>query len=164
MKRRASHKAKRHTAFTIVEMLLVIAIIGLLAALLAPVLGSMFGRTAALQCQTNLRTIGSAYRQYLFENNGTFPPLRSATRPEPLVKEIAELHGLKLSNNAMAGGMHWSIVLYPYIGDIRLYTCPADPAKGKRGDIDGTGVRPGSPFDNAPPLSYGLNKIGRAHV
>lgn len=159
-RRSATLRGATTAGFTLIELLIVIAIILVLVGLLATLLGPLFGTSAAMQCKINLRTIYAAYRQYLTENNDTFPPLRSSTRAESLIRQIGEEENLDVNDNPMSGGMHWSIMLWPYIRDIRFYTCPLDPNADKRGDVDGCGmIRSGSPFTNAPPLSYGLNTL-----
>lgn len=59
-------------AFTLVELLVVIAIIGLLVALLLPALSAVLERTRLLQCQNNLRQIGTAIKAY-HSSVGSFP-------------------------------------------------------------------------------------------
>src|SRR4051794_18435706 len=61
-------------AFTLVEMLVVIAIIATLAALLFPAIGGMQERGKATQDLNNLRQIGLATQLYLNDNDGTFFP------------------------------------------------------------------------------------------
>lgn len=64
---------RRRLAFTLVELLVVVAIIALLISILLPALGQVRARSKRVQCQTNLRTIGHAVQFYLSENNDTFP-------------------------------------------------------------------------------------------
>lgn len=63
-----------HTkAFTLVEMLIVIAIIAVLAALLFPAIGSLTRKSQGTACSNNLRQIGVAMNLYLADNQGTLP-------------------------------------------------------------------------------------------
>ncbi len=64
----------RLEAFTLVEMLVVIAIIATLAALLFPAIGGMQERGKSTQDLNNLRQIGLATQMYLNDNDGTFFP------------------------------------------------------------------------------------------
>jgi prepilin-type N-terminal cleavage/methylation domain-containing protein len=60
-------------AFTLVELLVVIAVIGILSGLLLPVLGR--GKTGAqsIQCVSNLRQIGMALTLYVQDNRDRLP-------------------------------------------------------------------------------------------
>jgi type II secretory pathway pseudopilin PulG len=149
---------KRLTAFTLIELLLVITIVGLLVAVLLPALGQAIGRVRALECQANLRQLGKCFTQYFRSNGGTMPPLGSVGRPEPAWQEMAQEAGLTLAPGT-SGGYHWPVLLWPYHHCLALYTCPCDPSTSQRGDIFGTGLAPGSPFTDAPPESYGLNTL-----
>ena len=59
-------------AFTLVEILVVISIIGLLVALLVPSLSQARERSVVLQCQTQLRGIGIASIGYAADNKGSY--------------------------------------------------------------------------------------------
>jgi general secretion pathway protein G len=59
--------------FTLVEVLVVVAIIAILAAILIPVGKSMMEKGNSAMCINNLRQIGGAIQQYSAENDGFFP-------------------------------------------------------------------------------------------
>lgn len=62
-----------HRAFTLVEMLVVIAIIGILAALLLPVLDKSEARAKRIACVNGLTQIGLAFHTFSGDHNGKFP-------------------------------------------------------------------------------------------
>ena len=63
-------------AFTLVELLVVIALITLLIALLLPAGRAAVRKADAVACLSNLRQVGQAYTMYRGENNGASPPWR----------------------------------------------------------------------------------------
>lgn len=60
-------------AFTIVEIMVVVAIIGVLVALLLPAIGMVKQSALAVRCQSNLRQLGLGSSLYQGENDGFFP-------------------------------------------------------------------------------------------
>jgi prepilin-type N-terminal cleavage/methylation domain-containing protein len=70
---RSCHRAK--WAFTLVELLVVMAIIALLSALLLPALAGSKAKSRAIECLNNLRQWGLSYRMYA-DDNGDFIPRR----------------------------------------------------------------------------------------
>ena len=125
----------RHRGFTLVELLVVIAIVAVLAALLVPAALLALGLADIVTCQNNLRNIAVGYRQYMTDSGGLWPPMLVNDPPQALLARIKEDTGLApQASSATRAGPHWSIVLWPYFRTMSIYTCPADPKKGLRGD------------------------------
>jgi prepilin-type N-terminal cleavage/methylation domain-containing protein/prepilin-type processing-associated H-X9-DG protein len=153
-------------AFTLIELLIVLAIIGLLVALLIPAVLSALGAAASVRCQGRLNQIGVAYQQYMHDSGGLWPPIITAADPPArLYRQIEDDTGLRKAPARPADdwgqpGQHWSIVLWPYLGSLDMYTCPSDPKAGRR---DRSVVAPGNEHAaallDAPPESYALNVI-----
>jgi prepilin-type N-terminal cleavage/methylation domain-containing protein/prepilin-type processing-associated H-X9-DG protein len=64
---------RKAQAFTLVEMLVVIAIISVLAALLLPALTRGKQRAQRIQCIGNLKNIGIAFQLFAHDHHGSFP-------------------------------------------------------------------------------------------
>jgi len=64
---------KRRNAFTLIEILVVIGIIGILMAFLLPALEKAREKANAAKCATNLRSLGEALSMYTNENHGNYP-------------------------------------------------------------------------------------------
>src|SRR5205823_10679360 len=68
-----------HRAFTLIEVLVVMAIIAILAAILVPALNSALERAKATKDMSNLRQIGAATQLYMNDNSDVFPGSASVT-------------------------------------------------------------------------------------
>lgn len=68
--------SKRRAGFTLIELLTVIAIIGILAAIIIPTVGSVRNKAKSLQCTSNLRQIGIAIQVFANDNKGMMVPYR----------------------------------------------------------------------------------------
>jgi prepilin-type N-terminal cleavage/methylation domain-containing protein/prepilin-type processing-associated H-X9-DG protein len=60
-------------AFTLIELLIVIATIAILAGLAIPALNSAYERAKVTKDMSNLRQIGTATQMYMNDNNGVLP-------------------------------------------------------------------------------------------
>ena len=150
---------------TLIETLIAIAILLVLAALLLPALWVAIGMAGTLRCQNHLRQIGIAYHEYMRDSGGVWPPILSSDPPLGLFRQIEGDTGLVMAPARPAPnwgqpGPHWSIVLWPYLGSVEIYTCPADPKEGKRGaEVIRRGCEHAVALLDAPPESYALNVV-----
>lgn len=90
-------------AFTLVELLTVIAIVGIIAGILIPVVGRARESARAANCIQNLRSLGTAFQLYVADNQGLYPALRwrnDSNAPE--------------AKNPSGKG--WQIEISPYFG------------------------------------------------
>ncbi len=72
-----SAAVKPAAAFTLLELLVVISIIAILAALLLPVLSAAKKRAAQVTCINDLKQLGLGLHMYVEDSNGTFPGMAS---------------------------------------------------------------------------------------
>lgn len=67
--------------FTLVELLTVIAIIGILAAILIPVVGKVRDSARGSQCASNMRQVSLSLRLYANDNRGLMPAAHAPATP-----------------------------------------------------------------------------------
>lgn len=98
--------------FTLVELLTVITIIAVLAAMLFPMYVNAKKSAARVQCQSNLRQIAGAFESYTSDYGGCYP---------------------NLDNQYLWAGANWKVplekyVVAPKVGTKRMVlSCPSDP-------------------------------------
>ncbi len=73
--------SRRRSAFTLIELLTVIAIIGILAAIIIPTVGSVRDSAKASTCLSNLRQVGLAAIVYANDNKNFLPDAGTGNDP-----------------------------------------------------------------------------------
>ncbi len=112
----------RVRAFSLVELLFVLAIISLLAALLLPVLMTARGSARQLVCNSHLRQIGVAVAQYMSDYDGYYPYAIDPTdRASPLIWSRYPQFSAAIPSLGMVHE-----VLQPYARSTQIFQCPAD--------------------------------------
>lgn len=101
----ADRAVRLRSGFTLIELLTVVAIIGVLAALLLATLGPMRANARQARCAANLRVVGQAFPMYAADNQGYIPAARfHATQSDPA------------NGRRNPSSSHWETELKPYIG------------------------------------------------
>ena len=92
-------------AFTLAELLIVIAIIGVLISILLPTLGAARRSANSVKCLSSLRQLGSAYQMYAQDNHRYFPvawyqpPATALPAGEPADRTWIDYHRREAINN-----------------------------------------------------------------
>jgi prepilin-type N-terminal cleavage/methylation domain-containing protein len=107
-------------AFTLLELLIVIAIIALLAALLLPALKTARGEGKRVTCQNNLRQLVIATLIYAADNDGKLPDNKPGSTNDWVCGN------LRLGREATNQVLIQKGKLFPYANHLSLYRCPAD--------------------------------------
>jgi prepilin-type N-terminal cleavage/methylation domain-containing protein/prepilin-type processing-associated H-X9-DG protein len=115
-------------AFTLIELLLVIAIIAILAALLFPVFSAAKARSQEADCLDNLKQLVACVLVYADDNGSKY------TDNLPLAKLPATSNNWTLGNMTILTQSTNSALLkqgelFPYTTQTALYRCPSDPSQ-----------------------------------
>lgn len=129
---------QRHHGFTLLELLVVVSIIALLAAILFPAFSRARENARRSSCQSNLKQIGLALMQY------------TQAYDEKIVG-----HYFKATTSATdghPGAYRWMDAIYPYVKSPTIFDCPSDI------HLDNYVYRdPSSPHNEGFYGSYGIN-------
>lgn len=111
---------KRNDAFTLIELILVMATIGVLFAMVTPIFKNVRDKGQRVLCMNNIKNIGNAFMIYASEANRGRLPLcgwYSEKNNNPLGKKSGN-HGV---------GKPWMDTLLPYLNNNKeMFICPSD--------------------------------------
>jgi len=98
---------RKQGGFTLIEMLVVMAVIAILATIAVPTLRSMILRGEMVMCQSNLHHLGLGLSAYQAEHNNRFMPFRKW------------ILGNYTDRNGIRNGLIW-----PYVQHLDFFLCP----------------------------------------
>ena len=120
----------RLCAFTLIELLIVIAIIAILAALLLPALSSAKSKAQRIQCLNHLKQLSVAFQLYADDNGGRFAANGFAVKPVPGVNKLWVMgteHIFPADFGKTSFLLDSQYALFAdYIRSAGIYRCPAD--------------------------------------
>lgn len=104
--------------FTLVELLVVLAVITILAAFLLPSLRKTVDTARQISCLSNMKQVGMGFAMYTHDSNGLLP-YYILTRPGGFIGNWGEC---MLTRS-------WPSSVFAYHNTTELYFCPCDPNK-----------------------------------
>ena len=147
-------KSLAFSAFTLTELLVVIAVIGILAALSLPAFSKAKDRVRSINCLGNLRQLQVCWHLYAGDNGDILPPNDSVVLPDGSPDGVTIASGQSwcpdhpqtdISTTNLELG-----VLFPYNRSVAIYHCPADNATVQTSD--------GKPLSQLRKRSYDMSQ------
>ncbi len=118
--------------FTLVELLVVISLIALLAALLLPALAKAKMKAQGLSCLNNLKQLQLGWMVYSTENNDQIVPTGGQPATAMTLADVKFSNGNWVQGDMSSppGWTNKALImagsLYPYVRNLGVYKCPAD--------------------------------------
>ena len=114
---------RRSGAFTLTELIVVLALVAALGLLAIPALSASKLSSGAIVCQNNLRQLAQGWILYSAANNDricTTATYDSGSAPSWVQGNMS------VYSDAANFALIRSGLLYPYVNDVKLYKCPCD--------------------------------------
>ncbi len=133
-----------HSAFTLIELLITIAIIAILAALLLPALAQSKQAAQRIQCAGNLRQFGMATEMYWDDYSGNSFPYEGVTTNNGIIYWFGWLQNGAEGHRAFDPSQG---ALYPYLQGRGIDICPSLNYASAQFKLKATGAAYGYGYD-----------------
>ncbi len=127
---------RQKTAFTLIELLVVIAIIAILAALLLPALAAAKRKAQRINCVSNIKQVGIAFRLWEGDNNDRYP-MAISTQFNGAKEKIYTSSGLATAGYGLTNVF---TVMSNELSTPKILFCPADSGQGGSGAPGNNGM------------------------
>ena len=126
-KDRMKRLLKQKKAFTLIELLVVIAIIAILAALLLPALAAAKRKAQRINCVSNLKQVGIAFRLWEGDNNDRYPQAVSTLYNGAQEKLYTSAGGAATAGYGLTNVF---VVMSNELSTPKILYCPSDNGQG----------------------------------
>lgn len=153
-------RAQQAGAFTLVEVLVVIAIIGVLTALLLPALAGAKRKARGIKCTSNTKQVATAFLLFAGDNNDQLPPLNSGgpwNHPVTPHNPTNWWYRIIATEKYLPAHTNGGVWRCPEVADSELSTAFGSKVQGY-GPVEGKAYIPGLPAI----IRYGLDGNGSA--
>lgn len=113
--------------FTLIEVLIVISIVALLAALLFPVFERARESARGAVCLSNMRQVGMSLRMYLQDYDEVYPMNRFPDEAHPEGKCALDMGSSYPLSTSEESRINWRRVVQSYIKNTQMTVCPSNP-------------------------------------
>jgi type II secretory pathway pseudopilin PulG len=157
------------SAYTLIELIVVISLVGLLLALMMPAVQNSREAARRMQCRNNLKQIGLALHQYADVHGclpmgrtaihdarfaGTNPPCTAVFNDKSILMAILP----HIEQNQLFNALNHSLSIFAFENttlhtqSIELYACPSDPGAGRPTLLNPGQLAPMAPDPPSGPL------------
>src|SRR5271154_329585 len=120
---------KQKKAFTLIELLVVIAIIAILAAMLLPALAAAKRKAQRINCVSNLKQVGLAFRIWEGDNGDKYPMQVSYTQGGALDYVYSQANTSPFQPTKMSNNVAYCFaVMSNELSTAKILLCPSDNA------------------------------------
>jgi len=131
------------SGFTLVELLVVIAVMAILAALLLPALSGAKSKAQSISCLSNLKQLAVAAQAYTADNRGLFVVNHPTNIPSAMATNSWVLGNMQSDYEATNTLFLRLSKFFPYANQLSVFHCPAD--RSTTGVDSMSGSKPHSP-------------------
>jgi prepilin-type N-terminal cleavage/methylation domain-containing protein/prepilin-type processing-associated H-X9-DG protein len=132
-------KRRDRFGFTLMELLIVIAVIAIIAAILFPTFAQAREKARQAACLSNLHQIALASELYTQDYDDTFLWAAGQPRGRDVSRQILTYYHAQIDCADHANVLSWVVLLQPYVKSDGVFRCPSFPGYSLPKFESGTG-------------------------